>query len=152
MLRIAPISIAILFATMLVAVAAERDLILGTWKMDLAKSTGLAVRSATLTYVQDGEWIVVKDERVGTDGTLTSPMNRYKRDGKEYPWRNRYGNSGTVTVKAIDAYTIETTIKVGNAIKHSRTSISSDEKSLTRTATGSNARGPVNTVAVYQKQ
>jgi hypothetical protein len=107
MLRIAPTSIAILFATMLVAVAAEPDLILGAWKLDVAKSTGVRLSSGTLTYVQDGEWIVVKDERVGTDGTLTSAMNRYKRDGKEYPWRNRYGNSGTVTVKAIDAYTIE---------------------------------------------
>src|SRR6266850_1928113 len=78
------------------------DPFLGAWKMNPAKSKynpGPAPKSATMTYTQDGDWIVGKNDTVGADDKATTFTNRYKRDGKEYPYQGANG-TGTVAVKA----------------------------------------------------
>ena len=62
------------------------DPFLGTWKMNPAKSKyspGPAPKSVTISYTQDGDWIVGKNDTVGADDKATTTTNRYKRDGKE---------------------------------------------------------------------
>ena len=132
------------------------DAFLGTWKLNVAKSKyspGPAPKSSTIVYSQDGEWVVVKTDAVNADGKIANSTNRYKRDGKEYPYKGLTGEAGTIAVKSIDANTAEATLKIGNATTTARTVISKDGKTFTRTLKGTNAEGkPVNNTIVYEKQ
>src|SRR5262245_10725451 len=94
------------------------DSFMGTWKSNMAKSKntpGPAPKSSTVTYTQDGDWIVSKFEPVDSEGKPTTATNRYKRDGKEYPFTNPTGDKGTITVKSINTNTSEATLKIGTA-------------------------------------
>ena len=154
MLKIARNLTFVVFAGVMALIAA--DPFMGTWKLNPAKSKynpGPVPKSATMTYTQDGDWIVGKSDTVGADGTATTATNRYKRDGKEYPYRGATGDSGTIAVKAIDANTAQATIKIGTSTLTLRTAISKDGKSFTRTTKGTDTQGrQVDNVAVYEKQ
>lgn len=132
------------------------DPFIGTWKMNPAKSKyspGPAPKSATANITQDGDWIVGKNDTVGADDKAATATNRYKRDGKEYPYQGPTGASGTIATKAIDANTTQTTIKVGTSTITVHTVVSKDGKSFTRTTKGTDAQGrQLNNVAVYEKQ
>ncbi len=132
------------------------DMRSGTWKLNTAKSKfspGPGPKSATVTYSMEGDWVVAKAQGVNAEGKATSGTNRYKLDGKEYPYKTPLVE-GTISVKQIDDFNTEATIK--GAGKYSVTSkvvISKDGKTRTLTSSGVNAEGkPVNTVAVYEKQ
>jgi hypothetical protein len=129
---------------------------LGTWKMNPAKSKfnpGPAPKGLTTTYSQDGDWIVIKSTGVDPTGQPIIRENRYKRDGKEYPFEGANGR-GKITVKRIDDHTAEAVTKVdGGGTVKTRSVISKDGKTRTMTSTGVNAKGEkVNTVAVYDLQ
>ena len=141
-----------LSAVMLIAA----DPTLGTWKMNMAKSKfnpGPGPKSGTTVYSQDGDWIVLKSTGVDADGKPINRENRYKRDGKEYPFDGPNGR-GKISVKKIDDYNTEAVTKLdaGGSVT-SRTVISKDGKTRTQTATGVNAKGEkVNTVVVFDRQ
>jgi len=131
------------------------DALVGTWKLNTAKSkfSPPGPQSVTATYSRDGDWVVVKTEGVGPDGKAATTNNRYKRDGKEYPYQAPTGGSGTIIVKSKGANTTDATVKVGSAMTTSHTVVAKDGKSFTRTTKGTNAEGkPVNSSAVYEKQ
>ena len=132
------------------------DMRSGTWKLNTAKSKfspGPGPKSNIITYSMEGDWVVGKAESVNAEGKATSGSNRYKLDGKEYPYKTPLVE-GTISVKQIDDFNSEATIKGGG--KHrvtSKTVISKDGKTRTLTSPGVNAEGkPVNSVAVYEKQ
>ena len=130
------------------------DPTLGTWKLNLAKSQyspGPAPRSSTAVYSQDGDWIVIKVESVAADGTASHFNNRYKRDGKEYPYRGPLG-SGTIAVTKTDDRHYQATLKLDSGTSQVLTEISADGKVRTQTATGSNAKGKVHNVGVFDRQ
>ena len=131
------------------------DMLSGTWKLNTAKSKyspGPAPKSLTVTYSMDGDWVVSKSEGVSSDGKATSYTNRYKFDGKEYPYKTAT-IEGMISAKRIDDMHIEATIKGGKAQGSAHTVISKDGKTRTLTTTGTNAEGkPVKNVAVYDKQ
>src|ERR1051325_5713993 len=147
------LTLTILAAVMTLSAA---DPFLGTWKMIPAKSKytpGPAPKSTTMTYTQDGDWIVGKNDTVGADDKATSITNRYKRDGKEYPYHSASGATGTIAVKAIDENTAQATIKVGASTLSLRTAIAKDGKSFTRTTKGTDEQGKaVANMAVFEKQ
>lgn len=130
---------------------------LGTWKLNKAKSKyspGPAPKSSTLVYSQYGDWIVQKSEGVNAEGKPTTLSNRYKVDGKEYPFTGPAGSSGTIAVKKIDDYLSEWVIKgEDKSLVNGRTVISKDGKTRTQTMTGVNAKGEtVKNVVVYDRQ
>ena len=132
------------------------DMMAGTWKLNTAKSKfspGPGPQGSTATYTQDGDWIVIKIDTVGPDGKATSSSNRYKRDGKEYPYQAPTGAKGTIAVKSMGPNTTHAEIKVGPASSTVHTVVSKDGKTFTRTTKGTNAEGkPVNSTTVYEKQ
>jgi hypothetical protein len=131
---------------------------MGTWKLNTSQSKyspGPAPKSSTQVYSQDGDWIVIKTESVDAAGKPVSTSNRYKRDGKEYPFQSPLAaGSGKITVKKIDDYHFEAAVTgEGGAHTSIRTSISKDGKTRTQRVTGVNAKGQkVNNVVVYDKQ
>lgn len=128
---------------------------LGTWKANLAKSKynpGPAPKSVVATYTKDGEWVVLKNDTVSADGQTVSRTNRYKRDGKEYPFNGPQGK-GTIAVKAINDYVTDAVIKSdsGHAMVHAV--ISKDGKTRRQTITGTNADGKkMKNTVVFEKQ
>ncbi len=131
------------------------DLLSGTWKLNTAKSKyspGPAPKSLTVTYSMDGDWVVAKSEGVSAEGKPTSSSNRYKFDGKEYPYKTAT-IEGMISVKRIDDRHSEAAIKGGKGHTTSKVVISNDGKTRTLTTAGTNAEGKaLNNVAVYDKQ
>jgi hypothetical protein len=146
----------LLVATATVITLLAADPIVGTWKLNVAKSKftpGPAPKSQTNTYTSDGDWIIGKNEVVNADGKVTVANPRYKRDGKEYPYQSMTGESGTIVNKALDANTFESTIKAGKQAGTTRTVVSKDGKTFTRTIKGTDPQGrQVNNVLLFEKQ
>ena len=147
--------------TLLVALAlsvtpAAADQHSGTWKMNAAKSKyspGPAAKSLTLKVESDENSVKIDSEGTDGEGKPTHVEYDAKFDGKDYPVTGlSYGD--TVTVKRIDANTIQTTIKKGGQVMMTVTSkVSADGKTRTSTFKGKDAQGrAVNNVVVYDKQ
>jgi len=137
---------------------AAADVFLGTWKLDPAKSKydpGPGPKSSTNVLSADGDWIVVKGEGVNADGKPTSNSNRYKRDGKDYPWATPlYPGNVTISVKLTDDHhSIGTQKRDGSILSTSKITISKDGKTRTMVSTGTDASGKkFSNTAVYNRQ
>ena len=130
---------------------------LGTWKLNLAKSTfapGTAPKSATFTNVVAGAGIKSTSDSVRADGTAVHSENTEVYDGKDYPISGNSLNGDTVAGTRVDANTLKFVYKKNGKITVTSTNVaSSDGKTYTVTAKGTNTLGQtVNTVAVYDKQ
>lgn len=137
---------------------AAADVFLGTWKLDLSKSKyspGPAPKSVTTTYTADGDWILLKGETVAADGKAATTSTRYKRDGKEYPYKgaNVTGN-GTISVKATDDHHTVATIKSdGKVVSTINSTISKDGKTRTMVTEGTTTDGKkLSNTAVFTRQ
>lgn len=136
--------------------ALAADPFLGTWKMNLEKSKfspGPAPKSGTTTFTEEGGWIVGNSAFANADGTTGTRMNKYKRDGKAYPFESPYGK-GTISVKVNGERKATATVKLDGGNTFTQTTvISGDGKTRTMTTVGKNAQGQTmkNTV-VYDRQ
>ena len=132
------------------------DPFLGTWKINTAKSTyspGPAPKSGTVVFTEEGGWLVGKNETVNADGTTTTRTNRYKRDGKPYPFDSAIGK-GMISLKLTGERQALSTLKLegGNTLTF-KSVISADGKTRTMTTTGKNAQGQaVKNTVVYDRQ
>ena len=137
--------------------------ILGTWKLNLTKSSfdpGPPPTSMTVTREQVGDAVRYTIERIEADGTRRIVVEAPKYDGKDYPRRVKDDPSlgapypDTIALTRIDAQTVEETLKrAGRVVETARQVVSPDGRLITTTVTGTNARGQfVHTVLVYDKQ
>jgi hypothetical protein len=131
------------------------DMLTGTWKLNTAKSKyspGPGPKSNVVTFSLEGDWVISKSQGTDPEGKATNYNNRYKLDGKEYPYKTATVD-GTIAIKRIDDRHTEAVIKGGKASMTGKSVISSDGKTRTQTVTGTNAEGKtVNNVSVYEKQ
>jgi hypothetical protein len=153
---------AIFATTLLVAAlalsvpAAAADQHSGTWKMNPAKSKyspGPAPKSVTVKVDSDENGIKIDSQGTDGNGNPTHIQFDAKFDGKDYPATGLpYGD--TVSVKRIDANTIQVTTKKGDQVVMTVTSkVSTDGKTRTSTFKGKDAQGrDVNNVVVYDKE
>ena len=134
--------------------AAEEGLI-GTWKLNLAKSklVGPVPKSRTMKIEQAGSGIKVTVDEMDAQGKPDSRAYTASFDGKEV--RNPIPpDRDTISWKRVDARTWETTSKqAGKITATSKRVLSPDGKVFTLTTTSRNAQGqPVVAVMVYEKQ
>jgi hypothetical protein len=130
--------------------------LVGTWKLDTAKSTfspGPAPKSMTVTYspaAPDGMKIVI--DVTPAQGPAQHWEMSAQYDGKEYPVT---GNplADTVSVRKVDDNTGESTFKKDGKITATNVrKLSADGKTLTVTSTGTTADGkPRKDVQVFTK-
>ena len=137
------------------ATAQATDPLVGTWKLDVAKSTykpGPAPKSATVVIDAAGKGIKVAVDAVMADGPMKWGYTS-ARDGKDAPVT---GNPMYDTASATQTSPTEGTIvysKGGKAVATVKTAVSTDGKSMTATTTGTDAKGQaIHNVAVYTKQ
>jgi len=130
---------------------------IGTWKLNLAKSTyaaGTAPKSSTLKIEAAGAGIKVTVDAVAAGGTVQQWGFSGNYDGKDNPisGNSPYGDVAAAT--RIDANTVRTIYKKAGTVTFTNTAVvSSDGKTMTFTGASTNAAGQtVNNVRVYDKQ
>ena len=128
----------------------------GTWKLNTAKSKydpGPMPKGNTLTITVDAKTYKLHAEGVGADGKPTVADFTAEFGGPDVASKGLpYGNM--VSVKRIDANTLEVTMKKdGKALVTVTSVVSKDGKTRTSTFHGKDEAGKdVHNVAVYDKQ
>jgi len=134
------------------ALAQTSDPLIGTWKLNVAKSKG--VKSGSTVVEAVGKGIKLTVDLVPADGTASHWAFTANYDGKDYPvtGNSPYGNSAAVT--RVDARTIRITSKHdGKVTTTSTIVVSEDGKTRTTTIKGTDVKGqPVDVVSFYEKQ
>jgi hypothetical protein len=135
-------------------VIAESNPLLGTWKLNVAKSkyTGSpAPKEMTRTVAADGDSVKYTYAGTAADGSSISYGFTVKYDGKDYPMTGSApGGVDMIAIKRINANTYEATQKkAGKVTANTKVEISKDGKVTTITSKGTDS---TSFVAVYDKQ
>ena len=135
---------------------AQPDPAVGTWKLNLAKSTyspGPAPTGHTMTIESVGEEtkVTVKGG-TAADGSPVSVSYSYKTDGKDYPTTGSQ-DFDSVALKRSGMTVEGVRKKDGKQVQTYSRVVSKDGTTMTVTFKGMNAKGQtINNVAVYEKQ
>ena len=147
-----------LSAVALTAQTKPGDPWLGTWKVDLAKSTfdpgPTPMVAATMTIERAGSGMKTTITNVDAEGKPVPTETLWAFDGKDNPVKGAQAPNTTAAYKRIDGRTFEVSSKVdGKPTVTTRVVVSSDGKTLTATQTGTNPQGQnVKNVVVAIKQ
>ena len=132
-----------------------QDAMMGTWKLNEAKSKIGAGSPKNNTVVIEAAGENVKITMDGVDATGKPTHNDWtgKFDGKEYPVTGD-ANSDTRSYKKINDRTVEVSVKKGDKVTVSgRVVVSADGKTRTAHVKGRSPSGDkFETTAVYDKQ
>ena len=135
-----------------VALAQSSDPLVGTWKLNVAKSKGVKSGSTVIEAVGKGIKFVV--DLVPADGTATHWEFTANFDGKDYPvtGNSPYGNM--VSVARPNPKTLTITSKQNGKVTTTSTIVVSDDgKTRTTTIKGTDIKGqPVDIVSLYERQ
>jgi hypothetical protein len=136
------------------ALAQASDPLVGTWKLNAAKSKGSTVKSGTTKVEKDGDGLKMTVDLAREDGTTNKWSFSAKYDGKDNPVTGNSPYGDAVAVERVDAHTFHFTNKTGGKVTSNQTIvISADGKTRTNTTKGTDAKGqPVDSVAFYDKQ
>jgi hypothetical protein len=136
--------------------ALAADPVVGTWKLNLAKSTfspGPAPKSQTRTYAESPQGTTLTIKTTAANGKESTSTLTFKDDGKPYPVS---GNPDfeMVSVTRVDASTVHSTqTKAGAAVGTGVRTVSKDGKTLTFKQKGTHADGgKYDDVSVYDRQ
>ena len=130
----------------------------GTWTVDLAKSTFNPGPKPTVpgmvTIERSGSSMKTTIKAPDPQGNVTQTETVWMFDGKDYPVKGGPAPNMTAAYKRVDDRTFEVTGKVdGKPTMTTRVAISADGKTMTATQTGQNAQGEsVKNVIVATKQ
>jgi hypothetical protein len=136
--------------------AGTADPIVGTWTLNIAKSTmdpSQALKSQTRTYTQGDDGISVAVNGARADGSAVSQQSTFKYDGKEYRWTGAADYDG-VSLKRVNGSTVTAVMmKAGKKVGNTTRTISGHGKILTLSTKVTGADGkPYSTVLVFDKQ
>ena len=137
------------------AVCLADDPMMGTWKMNEAKSKlspGVA-KNTTVVYEARGDNVKVTIDGTDSDGKPTHNEWMGKFDGKDYPVTGD-PSSDTRSLKKVDDRTLTFTVKKGEKTTITgRIVVSADGKTRTVTTSGTDSQGKKYTAtALYEKQ
>jgi len=146
------IFLALLIPAALIAQPASKNMAVGTWKLNTAKSKfdpGPAPTSATVIIGEDNK-IQYSDETA--DGKSTSWSVLPTADGTPAPIVGM-GENSTLVEKRIDGRHVEGTWKMGSGTLIGKRAISKDGKTMTYRLTGTDADGKTgHDVQIWEKQ
>ena len=136
--------------------ALAADPVIGTWKLNLAKSTfspGPAPKSQTRIYSESAQGMTVAVKTTAADGKDSTTNLIFKEDGKSYP-ASGSPDFDMVSVTRVDALTVHSSqTKAGATVGNAVRSVSKDGKTLTFAQKGTHAGGAkFDDVSVYDKQ
>lgn len=138
------------------AAADNNDPILGTWKLNRAKSKyipGPGPLSQTRTYTKTGDGIFVRIETVGPDGKKL-PLIEFPEeyDGKDHPATGS-AIADALSLKRINNYLAEAIMKhAGKTVATTRRIITDNGKTLMLIYQETDPEHPVDNIIVYDRQ
>jgi hypothetical protein len=138
------------------AAASAADPVIGTWKLNAAKSTfspGPALKSQTRSYAQSPDGMVLTTKTVAADGKESTLSLTFKADGKPYAVSGS-PDFDTVSVKRVDARTVNSTLmKAGVTVGTGVRKVLKDGKTLTFAQKGTHVGGAkYDDVLVYDRE
>jgi hypothetical protein len=151
-------SIFVFAATVSAPAFAQSNPLVGTWKLDPAKSKfdpGPAPKSLTRTVGAAGEGVKYTFEGVSADGKPLAYGFSVQFDGKDDPISGSIpSGADTIAAKRVDAnHYVATLKKGGKTIGISRVEVSQDGKVTTVDSSGTSAAGvKMHDIQVYDKQ
>jgi hypothetical protein len=142
--------------TAVASAANASDPVVGTWKLNLAKSKfspGPGPKSQTRAYVATADGIEMMYTGVAADGSAVNGKSTFSYDGKDYPITGS-PDFDVLSLKRIDATTIESTQKkAGKTTGTTVRTVSGDGKTLTLKSKGIDAKGKAyDNVMVFDRQ
>ena len=147
------LSLATCFVVLTFGIA--QDTMMGTWKLNEAKSKigAGSPKNNTVVIEAAGEDVKVTMEGVDATGKSTRSEWTGKFDGKDYPVSGDTG-SDTRAYKKVDDHTVEVTVKkAGRVTISGRVVVSPDGKTRTAHVSGTSPSGSkFQSTAVYDKQ
>jgi hypothetical protein len=155
---LAIVAIALLSLAGSTALQAQTNPLVGTWKLNLAKSKfdpGPAPKSLTRTVEAQGEGVKYKFEGMAADGKALSYSFAVQFDGKDNAISGSMpAGADSISAKRTAANHYMATLKKGDkVIGTSNVSISADGKTTTVEAMGTSSTGAkTHDVQVYDKQ
>jgi hypothetical protein len=158
MMRFARVTMVLSAAVLALASVAhaQSDPFVGTWRLNPAKSTyspGPTPKSITSIYEAAGKGYKVSVTNESATGK-TQYSYATNLDGKDSMVTGTNPNGDTVTVRRIDARTLEVVSKSGGKVTTTqRNVLAADGKTRTVTTTGTDPKGQkVNNVGVFERQ
>jgi hypothetical protein len=148
------LSIAALVAIAAVgAVAQGPDPLLGTWKLNPAKSKA-PFTSGTTVFKGTADTLEGIVDLVGTDGTKFHWTFSAKYDGKDHPAKGSSPFGDTLAITRVHKNTIRIVSKLAGKPTIVQTIVvAPDGKTRTTTAKGTDGKGqPVDSMSFYEKQ
>lgn len=137
--------------------AQSKDPGIGSWTLNIAKSTyspGPAPKMGSVTFTAAGQGIKVVVDTVPASGDKVHWEYTANYDGKDNPITGNNPDADTVSVKWVDAKTVQSSNKKAGKPTLTNTRVgSADGKTLTVTSKGTNTKGQaVMNVQVFEKQ
>jgi hypothetical protein len=138
------------------AAGSDTDPVIGTWKLNLAKSTfgGVpALKSQIRTYSKSAPDLTLKMKTVSADGKETTTQATYKLNGKDYPSMGNLDFDSLSGIR-VDTNTAEFTLKrAGWPVGTIRRAVSKDGQTLTINFVLKDANGTqTSALTVFDKQ
>jgi hypothetical protein len=142
--------------TIATSAALAADPAIGTWKLNLAKSTfspGPAPKSQTRSYAASAQGTTLTVKTTAADGKESVSTLTFKDDGKPYPVSGNL-DFDMVSVTRVDASSVHSTqTKAGATVGAGVRTVSKDGKTLTFAQKGTHAGGgKYDDVSVYDRQ
>jgi hypothetical protein len=135
---------------------AQSDPLIGTWKLNLAKSTyspGPPPRSQTATFQAEGQGLRETLEATNAQGNPANGVFMIFDDGKSYPVTGNPAFDGQSFKRVNESTWWGIRTKAGKVVQTLILAVSADGKTETGTATGVNANGQqFYNVGIYDKQ
>jgi hypothetical protein len=148
------LSIAALVGIAVATVVAQApDSLLGTWKLNAAKSKA-PYSSGTTVFELAGETLKGTVDLVGTDGTKYHWTFSAKYDGKDHPATGSSPFGDTLAITRVNPNSVRIVSKLaGKQTIVQNIVVAPDGKTRTTTAKGTDAKGqPVDSMSFYEKQ
>lgn len=139
-----------------VAAAQVTDPLVGTWKLNVAKSTykpGPPPKSAAVAIEPAGKGLKISVDAVNADGSSAKWSFTTLRDGKDVPVTGNpaYDAAASTQLSAHEGTTVYK--KGGKPVVTTKVVVSPDGKTLTVTSTGTDPKGQaVDNVSIYERQ
>jgi hypothetical protein len=143
-------------AAAVASAAGAPDPVVGTWKLNLAKSKfspGPGPQSQTRTYAETAQGTTLTVTGVAADGAPVSGQSTFNYDGKDYPITGS-PDYDTLSLQRLDGNTVKSTQKKAGKVTGTTTrTVSKDGRVLTLMSKGTNAKGAAyDNVLVFDKQ
>jgi hypothetical protein len=138
------------------AAFAQANPLLGTWQLNLTKSTfrpGPGPRSQPWTIVATGQGVTLNLEGIGAQGATQKSVWPIIFDGRPHPVTGNV-NADAVTSRRIDPYTLQGEyLKVGSTVGNWTMVVSRDSRITTFISTARLVNGQQNNnVAIFDRQ